>query len=60
VFGVLSAPRLVAILALATLVPLGLVVSPLVLAAAATLVLAAVAAWDSRAAETRLPAPATT
>jgi low temperature requirement protein LtrA len=49
VFGVLSTQRLVAVLALAALVPVGLVAPPMLLASAATLVVAAVAAWDSRA-----------
>jgi len=60
VFGVLSVQRLVAVFVLAALVPVGLVASPLVLGTAATLVLAAVAAWDSRASRVALPAPATT
>ena len=59
VFGVLSVPRLLAILALAILAPLGLVVSPLVLATAATLVVAAVAASDSRTRPADQPASAT-
>jgi low temperature requirement protein LtrA len=48
VFGRLSLPRLAAIVALAALVPVSVVVSPLALAAAAMLVVAAVAAWDTR------------
>jgi low temperature requirement protein LtrA len=48
VFGVLSTQRLVAVLALAALVPVGLVAPPMLLASAATLVVAAVAAWNSR------------
>ncbi len=47
VFGRLSVPRLVALAALAALVPLGLVGPPLLLATAATLVLAAVARSDT-------------
>jgi len=47
VFGRLSVTRLAAIGALAALAPLSLVVPPLVLAAAATLIVAAVAAWDA-------------
>jgi low temperature requirement protein LtrA len=50
VFGRLSAARLVAIAALAVLVPVGLVVPPVVLAGAATLVVATVAVSDARAA----------
>jgi low temperature requirement protein LtrA len=50
VFGGISIPRLVAIAALVVLVPAGLVVPPVALAAAATLVVAAVAAWDVRSA----------
>jgi low temperature requirement protein LtrA len=46
-FGVLSAPRLAAIAALALLIPVGLAVPPLALLAAVTAVLAAVAVWDS-------------
>jgi low temperature requirement protein LtrA len=46
VFGGFSTPRLTGIAALAALVPVGLVVTRLVLSAAATLVIAAVAAWD--------------
>jgi hypothetical protein len=57
---VLSVARLVAIAALVALVPLGWVVSPLGLAAMATLVLAAVAGWDSRIQQARLPIPPTT
>jgi low temperature requirement protein LtrA len=49
VFGRLSVARLAAIAALAALIPVSLVVPPLVLAAAATLVVAAVVAWDTRA-----------
>ena len=57
VFGVLSGSRLVAILALAALVPLGRVASPLLLATAATLVLANVAWWDTRTRQAHQPAP---
>jgi low temperature requirement protein LtrA len=57
--GVLSVARLVAIAALVALVPLGWVVSPLGLATLATLVLAAVAGWDSRTQQARLPVPPT-
>jgi low temperature requirement protein LtrA len=60
VFGVLSVQRLVAVLALAALVPVGLVAPPLLLASAATLVVAGVAAGDSRTSRADLPAPATT
>jgi low temperature requirement protein LtrA len=49
VFGALSAPRLAAIVALAALVPVSLVVPPLALAGAATLILAAVVVYDARA-----------
>jgi low temperature requirement protein LtrA len=48
VFGVLSLPRLAAIAALAALGPVSLAVPPLALALAATLTVAAVAAWDAR------------
>ena len=48
VFGVASASRPVAIVALAALAPIGLVVPPLALSAAATLVVASVALWDGR------------
>jgi low temperature requirement protein LtrA len=48
VFGHVSVPRLAAILALIVLVPLSLVVPPLVLSFTATLVVAAVAVWDTR------------
>jgi low temperature requirement protein LtrA len=48
VFGRLSVPRLLAIAVLALLVPVGPALSPLLLSAAATLVVAAVAASDSR------------
>jgi low temperature requirement protein LtrA len=57
--GVLSVARLVAIAALFALVPLGWVVSSLALAGMATLVLAAVAGWDSRIQQARLPIPPT-
>jgi low temperature requirement protein LtrA len=57
--GVLSVARLVAIAALGVLVPLGWVVSPLVLAVMATLVLVAVAGWDSRVRQAHLPVPPT-
>ncbi len=57
--GVLSVARLVAIAALVALVPLGWVVSPLGLATMATLVLAAVAGWDSRTQQAGLPVPPT-
>jgi hypothetical protein len=60
VFGVLSVQRLGAVLALAALVPVGLVAPPLLLASAATLVVAGVAAWDSLRSQAGLPAPATT
>jgi low temperature requirement protein LtrA len=46
--GRLYASRLVAIVALGALVPVGMVASPLPLAAAATLVLVIVACWDTR------------
>jgi low temperature requirement protein LtrA len=48
VFGLLSIQRLVAVLALAALALVGLFAPPLLLASAATLVVVAVAAWDSR------------
>jgi low temperature requirement protein LtrA len=48
VFGRLSVPRLLAIAVLGLLVPVGPALSPLLLSAAATLVVAAVAASDSR------------
>jgi low temperature requirement protein LtrA len=57
--GVLSVARLVAIGALVALVPLGWVVSSLGLATMATLVLAAVAGWDSRIQQADLPVPPT-
>jgi low temperature requirement protein LtrA len=47
VFDHLSTPRLVALLVLAVLIPVGLIVPPLILAAAATLVVAGVALWDA-------------
>ena len=47
VFGLMSIPRVAAIVALALLVPVSLVVPPIVLAAAATLVVGSVAAWDT-------------
>lgn len=53
VFGVLSAPRLIAIAALAVLIPVSLVAPPLLLAALATLVVAAVAVADGLAAGRR-------
>jgi len=46
--GRLYASRLVAIVALGALAPVGMVASPLPLAAAATLVLVMVACWDTR------------
>jgi low temperature requirement protein LtrA len=57
--GVRSVARLVAIAALVALVPLGWVVSSLALAAMATLVLVAVAGWDSRIQQAGLPVPPT-
>ena len=45
--GRIYVSRLVAIVALGALVPLGIVVAPLVLAVTATLVLVAVACWDT-------------
>ena len=53
VFGRASVPRLLAVLALGGLWPLSPVLSPLLLAAAATLVVAAVAAADAMAARAR-------
>src|SRR5262249_3154611 len=47
VFNRLSIPRLLALVALALLAPLSLVVPPLALSAAATLVVAVVAGWDA-------------
>jgi len=47
VFGHVSVPRVLAIIALAALGPVGLIVAPLTLASAAVLVLAGVAAWDT-------------
>ncbi len=47
VFGLLSIPRAAAVVALALLVPVSLVVPPIVLAAAATLIVGSVAAWDT-------------
>jgi low temperature requirement protein LtrA len=55
VFGVPSVSRLVAIVVLALLAPVGVVVSPLALATAATVVVAAVAASDSRLRPSDLP-----
>lgn len=46
VFGVISVSRLAGLAALALLVPVGLVMPPLVLAAAAVSVVAGVATWD--------------
>ncbi|MEV0393981.1 low temperature requirement protein A [Polymorphospora rubra] len=48
VFGHPSRDRLVAVAVLVALAPLGLLVPPLLLSALATLVLAGVAAWDTR------------
>jgi low temperature requirement protein LtrA len=53
VFGRVSVPRLLAVLALGGLWPLSPVLSPLLLAAGATLVVAAVAAADAMAARAR-------
>jgi low temperature requirement protein LtrA len=53
VFGRVSVPRLLAVLALGGLWPLSPVLSPLLLAAAATLVVAAVAAADAMGARAR-------
>ena len=57
VFGRLSVPRLLAIAALAGLWPLGTALAPLALAAAATLVVAAVAVSDTRMARARTSSP---
>jgi low temperature requirement protein LtrA len=57
VFGGVSISRLATIVAPAALAPMSLIIPPLALAAAATLVVAAVAAWDARA--PRLPAQET-
>jgi low temperature requirement protein LtrA len=57
VFGRLSLARLLAIAALAALWPLGPSLSPLLLAAAATLVVAAVAVSDARLARAEAPSP---
>jgi hypothetical protein len=48
VFGVLPTPRLVALAALAVLVPAGQAVPPVALLGLATSVVAAVATWDTR------------
>jgi low temperature requirement protein LtrA len=48
IFGKVAVSRLVAIVALAVLMPIGLIATPLALALAATLILAAVAWWDTR------------
>jgi len=53
VFGRVSVPRLLAIVALAGLWPLGPALSPLLLASVATLVVAAVAVSDTRMARVR-------
>jgi low temperature requirement protein LtrA len=58
VFGRLSVPRLLAIVALAGLWPVGPAVSPLLLALVATLVVAAVAVSDTRTARAPTPSPA--
>ena len=58
VFGRLSVPRLLAIVALAGLWPVGSAVSPLLLAFVATLVVAAVAVSDTRMASAPTPSPA--
>jgi low temperature requirement protein LtrA len=50
VFGALPAPRLLAIGALAALVPVGLIAPPVALAGGATLVLLAAAGWETAAA----------
>ncbi len=57
VFGRLSIARLVALAALVALVPVGLVIPPLALSTAATLVVAAVAAWGTRTIPPAPPAP---
>jgi low temperature requirement protein LtrA len=54
VFGLVSFPRVVAIVALAALIPVGFVIPALVLAVAAALIVVGVAAWDTLA----HPAPA--
>jgi low temperature requirement protein LtrA len=59
VFGVVSVPRLVAILALAALAAAAPMLSPLLLSAAATLVVAAVAASDARLRPVDQQVPAT-
>jgi hypothetical protein len=58
VFGRLSVPRLLAIAALAALWPARSALSPLLLAAAATLVVAAVAVSDTWMARARARSPA--
>jgi low temperature requirement protein LtrA len=58
VFGRLSVPRLLAIVALAALWPARSALSPLLLASAATLVVAAVAVSDTRMARARARSPA--
>lgn len=47
VFGLVSLPRVVAVVALAALIPVGFVVPALVLAIAAALVVTGVVAWDT-------------
>ncbi|WP_329104073.1 low temperature requirement protein A [Micromonospora sp. NBC_01699] len=56
VFGGVSKPRLVAVGVLAALVPVGPVVSPVVLAVLATLVVAGVGVWDATLLRHRAPA----
>jgi low temperature requirement protein LtrA len=47
VFGLVSFPRIVAIVALIALIPVGFVIPALVLAVAAALIVVGVAAWDT-------------
>lgn len=55
VFGHVSVPRVLAIIALAALAPVGLIVAPLILASAAVLLLAGVAVWDAWALRSTSP-----
>jgi low temperature requirement protein LtrA len=57
VFGVVSFSRIVAIVALAALIPVGFVVPALALAVAAALIVVGVAAWDTLAYRGRVHSP---
>lgn len=57
VFGLVSFPRVVAIVALAALIPVGFVIPALVLAVAAALIVVGVAAWDTLTSQARVRSP---